>query len=444
MKAILICPAARENVVALAESAPLANLPVLGHGLVEHWLEHLVLKGVKEVCVLATDRPEQVRSLVGDGARWGIRAEVFPETRELTPAEARAKYCAGDSAWLTAPDDAILMDYLPGAPENPLFTSYAGAFKALQHWLPHAATTPDRIGIHEIKPGVWVGLHARVSPGAELRAPCWIGSNVFVGEGAIIGPDAILEDNSFVENGAEISHAIVGVDTFVGEFTELRHSIALGNTLVNWEMDSMVKVPEDFLLCSLTRREPAFQSIHFLGRVVAMLALLVTMPAAVWPMLRAKFYGLPALRPRVAVRPHAVSTVNMPGDTLVYHELTGAPGWLRRWPQLWSIVRGDFAWVGNRPLNPNQAARLTNDFERLWLSAPLGLISLSDAEGCADCFKVQTRAHASYYATQANWRLDWGIIARAIFLLLSGIPYSRRDEWLMPHFKRPVEFRAAH
>src|SRR5258708_2680771 len=117
MKALLICPAVRENVAALAESAPLANLPVFGHSLVEHWLEHLALLGAKEVCILATDRPEQVRTLVGDGVRWGIRAEVFPEIRELTQAEARAKYCNDDDAWLAAPNDVILMDHLPGAPE---------------------------------------------------------------------------------------------------------------------------------------------------------------------------------------------------------------------------------------------------------------------------------------------------------------------------------------
>lgn len=444
MKALLICPAVRENVAALAESAPLANLPIFGHGLIEHWLEHLALLGAKEVCILATDRPEQVRDLIGDGARWGIRAEVFPEIRELTPAEARARYCGGGGAWLAGPDDVILMDHLPGMPENPLFTSHASTFKALQAWMPRAAATPDRIGVHEIKPGVWTGMHARVSPDVQLCAPCWIGENVFIGAGAVIGPGAIVENNSFVENGAHISHTIVGPDTFVGEHTELCHSIALGNTLVSWELDSTVKVPDDFLLGSLTRREPAFQSIHFLGRLAAVLTLLLTLPAALVPMLRAKLCGLVALRPRIAVRPHAAFTSFMPGDTLVYYELAGAPGWLRRWPQLWSIACGDFAWIGNRPLNPNQAARLMNDFERLWLTAPLGLISLADAEGCADCFKVQTRAHASYYATQANWYLDWSIIARVAFLLLSGVPYTQWTGWLTPYFKPHVEVQEAH
>ncbi len=445
MKALLICPAVREHVAALAETAPLASLPVLGRGLVEHWLEHLALRGAKEVCILATDRPEQVRALVGDGARWGIRAEVFPEIRELTPVEARAKYRDDDDAWLAVPRDAIMMDHLPGAPEYPLFTSYADWFKALQNWLPHAAAAPDRIGVHEIKPGVWAGLHSRISPEAKLHAPCWIGENVFVSAGAIVGPEAVLENHSFVERGAEISHSIVGAETFAGEFTGIHNSIALGNTLVNWPLGSTVKVPDDFLLCSLTRREPVFQSINVFSRLIAAAVLLLTLPLALLPMLKSKFRGLPAVRPRIAVRPHQSGAVALPGDTLVYHELTGAPGWFRRWPQLWNVARGDFAWVGNRPLNPSQAARLTSEFERLWLTAPIGLISLADTEACPGFSSVEARVHASYSAVQMNWRLDLAVFARARFLVAFGTPCSRAREWFA-HISRPahIEVRQAH
>src|SRR5713101_4021970 len=95
MRALLICPAQRENFAALAGTVPLANLPIFGKSLIEYWLEHLAALGAREVCVLATDWPDQVRELIGDGARWGIQAKVFPEIRELTPGEARAKYGAG-------------------------------------------------------------------------------------------------------------------------------------------------------------------------------------------------------------------------------------------------------------------------------------------------------------------------------------------------------------
>jgi hypothetical protein len=428
MKALLICPTERTNVAALAESVPLSNLPLLGKSLAEYWLEHLATIGAREVYILATDRPEQVRALVGNGARWGLAVRVFPETHELAPAEALAKYAAPDpGGWLPAPDNARTMDRLPGLPESPLFTSYADWFAALAKWLPRAAT-PDRIGVREIKPGVWAGLHARIAPDAELRAPCWLGENVTIDSGAVVGPLVILENNTFVESGTEISQSVIGPETFVGKSTEIHHSLARGNLLTSWKLDSCIRVPDPFLLSSLKRNRPGTAPVGVFSRVLALLVMLLTSPFALSAIVTAKFRGRPALRPRIAVRPQPVSAASLPGERLIYCELASRHGWLRRWPQLWKIVRGNFCWIGNRPLSPRQAACLTSAFERLWLTAPPGLISLADVEGCTDFFSDETRAHASYYAARAGRRLNGMIFARAVFLFAFGVPWSQVRE----------------
>jgi len=446
MKALLICPGEREAVQALAETAPLSNVPLLGKPLIEYWLEHLAGRGAKQVIVLATDRPEQVRALVGDGARWGLSVEVLPELRELDLKEARAKYHSrGDAAWLSAPDDAHLMDCLPGLPEHVLFTSYADWFAALQAWMPRAAT-PDRIGVRQVKPGVWVGLHARISPDVELHAPSWIGENVQIGPGAVIGPWSIVENGACVDGDAEISGSVIGPETFVGRFTEVRRSIAWGSTLVNWKLNSCIKVSDAFLLCPLGRQRSAFQPAGLLGRLAAAWAITLTLPLALFPVLKAWLLGRRVLRPMLAVRPQPAGAVPMAGDTLIYYQFAGVPGWLRRWPQLFNILRGDFGWIGNRPLSPREAGRLTNDFERLWLAAPLGLISLADTEaGTSRFFDDEARAHASYYAAQANWRLDLVIFARAVFLFVFGFPYSRaREQFAHILQSTPAKQRQAH
>src|SRR5206468_11323241 len=102
-------------------------------------------------------------------------------------------------------------------------------------------------------------------------------------------------------------------------------------------------------------------------------------------------------------------------------------------PQLWNIARGQFTWVGNRPLSPADAAALANEFERLWLAAPIGLVSLADALGCPQAFSDEARAHASYYAVKANWRLDCSIFLRALIVLLFGYcTMSATEELLVP------------
>jgi len=251
MKTLLICPAIRPAVPQLAEDGPLALVPILGEGLVGHWIEHLAMLGARHVQVIAADRAEQVRSTLGDGARWGVQLEVIAASLEPTLTEAAAHYRTdGEAGWLPAPNDIVLMNHLPGCPELPLFESYASWFAALLAWMPRALT-PARIRASEIRPGIWVGRRAHVSPTAQLIAPCWIGDQAFVEPGAVVGPGAIIEDRSVVESDASITHSWVGPDTFVGPMTAVASSLAWGSSLTNWRSDSSLRVPDPFLMCSL-------------------------------------------------------------------------------------------------------------------------------------------------------------------------------------------------
>lgn len=434
MRAILICPDQRPEIASLSEHMPLSNLPILGKPLLEYWIEHLVQREVREILILATDRPEQVRTLVGNGCRWGIEAVVAPEIRELTLAEARKRYAEPDDA--ANPGFIALIDYLPGRPEFPLFNSYADWMAVSETELPQAAAS-NRIGVHELKPGVWVGLRAHISPGAELHAPCWIGEDVFVGNKAVIGPMTILEQGAFVERGAAIAHSVIGPDTFVGEDTEVQNSITFGDTLINWKLNSAVKISDAFLLSSINPGRSAFRPVGLPSRAAAFIALILTAPFALIFILSAKFHKVRAFRPLLGVRPRIAGPLPVVGDTMVYYELANTRSWFRRWPQLWNIVRGQFAWVGNRPLKPSQAARLTNEFERLWLTSRLGLICLADTESGCDVRNEEARAHASYYAAHANWVLDWKIFLRAVFLFALGISVSRAREACAHYMQLP-------
>jgi mannose-1-phosphate guanylyltransferase / phosphomannomutase len=412
MNAILICPAERPATRFLSQTTPFAALHAFAKPLVVYWLENLAALGVRCVLILVSDRPEQIRALVGDGARWGLQVEVLIEPRELSADEARAKYCPNPARCLPQPLDVSVMDHFPGLPEHPLFKSYANWFDGLRALMP-CVTGARRSDVSEVKPGVWVSARARVSSGAELRAPCWIGPHTVVAADTIIGPMAVIEDRVMVEPGVEIANSSVAPQTFVGRLTELKNSVADGSILINWRSASCTRVPDAFLLCSLAKRRHTIKTSNLFARALALLVMIFTLPLAALCILWAHLRGQPAFRALIAVRPyHSTEPGTM--ATLVFHELSRGGRWLRVWPQLWNIFKGDFAWVGNRPLSPSQVADLSNDFERLWLAAPIGLFCLAQAEGAIDA--LETRACASLYALQANWRLDLSIIARAFVL----------------------------
>lgn len=427
MKTILICPGERREVPALGETTPLSNVLLCGKALLEYWMEHLAAQGTREILVLATDRPGEVRALLGDGRRWGLRVQVIPETRELARHEAIHKYLSNPSA-LLATELAITVDHFPGRPDLPLFESYAGFFAAVTELLPDA-TKGQRIGLREIQPGVWAGLRARIAPGAQLNAPCWIGEAAEIGASAIIGPRAIIENRCIVEGGAEIRDSLVGPDTFIGQSACVQESIAWGRTLIQWRLNLWTDIADQFLVCSLAKTPGAGCPLG--SRFTAALALALTLPLALFPIFRSLLRGIPVLKARRGVRPQLHGPLEIrERDIFIYYELTGIRSWLKRWPQLWSIVRGDLAWIGNRPLAPGEVAMLANDFERLWLTTQPGLLSLADVKQTRHPLDDTARAHSSYYSARASRLLDLSIFIRALFLFAFGLSPTRLKEWL--------------
>ncbi len=414
MKALIICPADRQSVAALARRQPLALLalwPFLGKPVLAHVLSFLAAAGAKEVLILSPDRPEEIRAYTGRGEQWGLKVEVLPEGRELSPAQARAKYQPnGPTGWLPAPHDILTLDALPQMPERPLWQNYAGWQAALLAWLPAGAK--EKVGMRELSPGVFVGRRSRIAPTAQLRPPCWIGEHVWIGPAAIIGPETVIEDHVYVDQGAEVVHSVVGPKTYVGGLTEVRNSLAWGRDLLNLANGSHTEVSDHFLLGELgtpTRRDSSIWPV----RLAALLALVVTSPILLLAWWRNRRSGQPLFDRRVAERSGTRAAMPV-GDTVAYHELRGFTGWASRWPQLWSIVRGDFRWVGNRPLTAEEAAQLQGEFERLWLAAPTGLFCLADTLGCTDSFNDETRSHASFYAVDPDPRKDWRILGRLL------------------------------
>jgi hypothetical protein len=145
------------------------------------------------------------------------------------------------------------------------------------------------------------------------------------------------------------------------------------------------------------------------ARAAAVVALVLTALLVVWAWIRHRRAEGPLLRTRQAVR--APLPADERTEVITYRELAGLQGIGRRWPELWEIGGGRLAWVGNRPPSPEQAATLRDDFERLWLSVPSGVISLAELERWGDPMDIQTRIHSSFYAARHGWRDDLRLVA---------------------------------
>lgn len=387
-RVILVCPDLRAGLEDIAGGVPLALAIYLGKPLVEHALDGLARNGVTDVLLLASDRPSDVRAYVGDGTAWGVRIRIAPESAELSPAEAAERHTS------FAPDAVLTLDSLPQAPDVPLLRDPASWHDSRAVLLPLLA--PNQIGAREISPGVWCGLKARVNPSAVLHPPCWIGPNSMVGAQAVVGPCGYLESDSMVDSHATVENSTVGPRTYLGSMTHLGDSVAAGPVLVNWRNGSLARLTDAFLLSRLDPPQQALSSCS--GRLLALLAMILTFPLPLVALCRR-----PWRIKRVAVLPAG------PGEplrTICYHEMPALPGGWKRWPMLWRVVTGHFAWTGNPPLTPQEADELDSEFERLWLRAGPGIFTAPEAEGCVAPWDDAARAHAALFACQptATWK----------------------------------------
>ena len=405
MKAVVICPDRRAETAFLARKTPLALVPMLGPSLLSHWLTALADEGVKEVTVLASDRPDQVRAAVGRGERWGLKIEVRAEPVEISTGEAQKRF---------AGEKIILADRLPVLPAAPLFESYAGFFAALKLWLPLAGK--QRVGAREIAPGIWAGLRCKIDPTAKLVAPCWLGENTWVRDRATVGPDAFVEDAAMVDHDAEIAAGWIGPRTYVGALTQVRNSLAWADGLLNHANGSFAEIVDAFLLGDLQGEHGFVRSSPWFGQLAALVLLVFTSPLLILAWLKNGGSKNLFLKKRAVVPTAVTGTQSL--REMDYKELGGLCGKWRRWPQLWSIAHGDFTWVGNRPLTRAQAVQLETEFEQLWLASPVGLFSLADTFPVEEDFGDAARAHSSFYAVRACGRLDRQIL-RLIFLRAS-------------------------
>src|SRR5439155_26193181 len=134
--------------------------------------------------------------------------------------------------------------------------------------------------------------------------------------GAIIGPNTIVEDGTVLAADAEVTARFVGRETYVGEFTEVKRSLALGSTLINWQTSSCTHVPDPFLLSPLSQRAATARADHWLGRVTAAALLLLTLPLACYALLKDWSRVQCALHPLVAFRPE---TGTISASRAVFH-----------------------------------------------------------------------------------------------------------------------------
>lgn len=398
-RVLLICPDKNPALEPVMDGVTLALTFFLGKPLIEWALEGLAAAGVMQVRVLVCDHPAEVRKHIGGGEAWGMEVEVVAESRELDCEAALEKYASFEA------ESARRLGELPQADGLELLSDPAAWHQGRKELL--ATLVARELGSRELKPGVWVGLRAVIDPSAELLGPCWIGPYAVVRAQAVVGPHAFVESGSLVDRQAVVEDSTVARHTYLGKMTHLRDSVACGGSLLNWRTGSCVQIVDSFLMSPM--RGTAAGRTHLISRLLALLALVLTCPVLLWAVLKTISGGKPFWEHREAVLPTRGAGRRR---VVRFREFASIQNGMRRWPRLWRIVTGQFAWTGNPPLSPAEVAELEGDFEHLWVAIAPGFFTAPEGEGCVEPWDDEARAHASFFVCQPTQAWRWRIIRR--------------------------------
>jgi len=439
-------------------------LPFGTSSFAERVLDSCAQAGLKDVDLVVSEHPENLRKRLGDGSQWGLKLTWHLAKMTATPytvlrgmalppgqrvlighgqrwvserivrALLQQDHVAvhlGDTlawtGWLSTDSESIRnipthADFemltavaMQANPRHELVTGaheFAQCDSAAELLQAQDMVLQDTAG--DTVPASWLRMpwgamspYAIVHPQAQMTGPVLVGERCTVGRDAKIGPCTVLSRNVLVAEGAVISHSLVLPKTHVGSQVTLEHVVVQGNVVQNLKWSVRMTLPrEDALLTPLF--DVADVRSPWLARLVALLLFALATPLmgvlVALQALRGKPVGWTTLR--------AVTKRAEAGDQLCYRQVrqprpdADGPGQLLgHGGALLDVFQGRRNWFGIRPREASQWYALSKDWQVLFGRTPIGFFHAPAWTGQQDTDGAESLAAAdAYFAIRAGLR----------------------------------------
>ena len=484
MQALIFADRLGRELEPLTERTCVALLPVVGKPVLEHTLEALVAAGVRQAVIAISPFADQVRTVIGDGSRWGMRldyvltqgeedpdtvvercqnriqVEVLALRGDVLRGAALGEFLrrAGEIGGpvvlgraVAAPISLCLNraggrggleplrwtgeSLAPGSPW-PVVELPTGALNRLDSLVAYhranldaaAGRFPGLIAPgREAALGLRVGLRSRASPRSLRQGIAFVGRNCRIEASAAFHGEVVIANRVIVDRHAILRDSVVLSDTYIGELLEVHNAIVWGNQLIRVDTGAVLPVIETFLLADLREVTLSGTLAEPLNRLLGLLALALSLP--LWPLAWAIALSVNIDAP--------LRQVPLRGNRLEFDDFGNrrrrvfeAWEWavpipvLRRLPWLLAVVNGDLRLVGAEPLTPEQADSRLEDWERIGDRAPAGLIGPTQLLLPANAPWEERLLSDAFYARRRG-------TARDLRYLLQGLAalFTRRAWW---------------
>ncbi|NNJ11063.1 nucleotidyl transferase [Chloroflexales bacterium ZM16-3] len=294
---------------------------------------------------------------------------------------------------------------------------------------PRAIVRHPSLSSRQIVPGVWVGLNHSIHPSVKIAAPVYIGENSYIGREVEIGAGTVIGSNVVIDDEATVSGSTIMSDTYVGQLLKVEGRIVTEKSISEPESGETTEVLDPFLLSRAgTQNEGPNQFARTLNTVVAVALIAISSPPMIlfWIIALISSVGRPIAR-KSRLGQRITNADGSPGlytfDLLNFQTRRRNGGylpggrWMEHWefnrlPELFNVLRGDMDLVGVKPLRPEDADHLNEEWHQKRHDARAGMTGLwyQETDPSSD---LDTVIIADvYYTATRTWRSDLMLFLR--------------------------------
>ncbi len=270
--------------------------------------------------------------------------------------------------------------------------------------------------------GIWVGRNTLIHPSARLSPPVFIGENSFVGRDVELGPGAMLGSNVLVDDGATIAHSSILDNTYVGQFVNVKNSIASAGLLIHAETGESIPIVDQFLLGETRSFNSGSVFQRLPDRMLAFLLLVGLFPfllicALVALISTGKLFSRIGRSQSSTVRGD-MERAALPQFHLVQFstqlpngKTTSGGKWLERWefhrlPELWNVLIGDLRLIGVKSLSVDEESKMVEKWQQKRNEYPSGFTGLWYLQTQAEATLDEILIADAYYVATRTWQED--------------------------------------
>lgn len=302
-----------------------------------------------------------------------------------------------------------------------LYSAYESANPGSESSLLPRVRFPSIEG-QQIAPGIWVGQNHIIHPSARLAPPLCIGEGCRIGYGVELGPEVVIGSSVVMDDDATIFQSTVLDRTYIGQLVHINNRVIHKTTLIDTQTSESTQVIDPFLLAETRVATGNGWFRRTLTVIVASVLLFVTLPLTLLIALAIVITS----GGRVFVSSPCVGrAAGMESDQpamrtfdLLAFRILGSDGtisrvgrWLHFWeldriPELWNVLRGDLELVGVKPLLPDEAAALNEEWHQKRYECLPGFTGLWYIQTGVGSDMDEILVADVYYAATHNWRDD--------------------------------------